>query len=710
VRARNLRPLAWATLAIAATCSVAAIAISSRNGPIVVEPDFGGVSTSFSITAVFSLLLLCFSLVGVTLAVKRPGNGLGWLFCGSGLVLAFSNLASTYETHGISTNPGSLPGAEWFGLASDVLWIPFISTTTVFLFLWFPEGRPVGTGRRRASRIATAAVLTATIVGALAEPHLYQYKRIPNPLGVHLSGWFTNTLVGIGFAVILLTLLYSVASLIGRLRRATGDERLQLRWFVYAAGLVLVFFVPSTILDSVPIVVQVAGGISLLAIPASVAIAVLKYRLYDIDVVISKTIVYGALALFISAVYVAIVVGAGLAIGAGSSNLALQVTATAVVAIGFQPLRSRFQRIANRFVYGERATPYEVLTRFSERMAGTYATEDVLPRTARVIAEGTGAERTDVWLRIGDTLRPGATWPFDGARSDPIALESGALPAIPVADHAAPVTFHDQLLGAISVAMPATQPITPAARKLVDDLASQAGLVLSNVRLAADLEFRLEQIAERAAELRASRQRIVAAQDDERRRLERNIHDGAQQHLVALAVKLRLARGLVRTDPAKARAMLGELESETEEALDTLIDLSRGIYPPLLEEQGIAAALAAQYTRSGLDVHMTTDGARRYAIEVEAAVYFCVLEALQNAAKYAGDGAIEVAIGERSTSLEFSVTDHGRGFDPDVVRAGSGLQNMSDRVSVLGGTVRVESTPGSGTVVRGSVPLVEAVA
>jgi signal transduction histidine kinase len=272
------------------------------------------------------------------------------------------------------------------------------------------------------------------------------------------------------------------------------------------------------------------------------------------------------------------------------------------------------------------------------------------------------------------------------------------------------VTFRDQLLGAISVAMPAAQPITPAARKLVDDLASQAGLVLSNVRLAADLEFRLEQIAERAAELRASRQRIVAAQDDERRRLERNIHDGAQQHLVALAVKLRLARALVRTDPAKAQAMLGELESETEEALDTLIDLSRGIYPPLLEEQGIAAALAAQYTRSGLDVHMTTDGARRYAIEVEAAVYFCVLEALQNAAKYAGDGAIVVAIGERSTGLEFSVTDHGRGFDPDVVRAGSGLQNMTDRVSVLGGTVRVESVPGAGTVVRGSVPLVEAVA
>ena len=140
--ARRLRPLAWATLAIAVACSAAAIAIASRSGPVVVEPDFGSISASFGTIAGFSIGLLCFSLVGVMLALKRPDNGLGWLFCGTGLVLAFSNLASAYEAHGISTNPGSLPGPQWFGLASDVLWIPFISITTVFLFLWFPEGKP----------------------------------------------------------------------------------------------------------------------------------------------------------------------------------------------------------------------------------------------------------------------------------------------------------------------------------------------------------------------------------------------------------------------------------------------------------------------------------------------------------------------------------------------------------------------------------------
>ena len=231
-------------------------------------------------------------------------------------------------------------------------------------------------------------------------------------------------------------------------------------------------------------------------------------------------------------------------------------------------------------------------------------------------------------------------------------------------------------------------------------------MVLSNVRLTADLEARLDQIAHQAAELRASRQRIVAAQDAERRRLERNIHDGAQQHLVALAVNLRLARGLVRTDPAHARTMLDELRGEIDLALDTLNALSLGIYPPLLEEQGIAPALAAQYMRSELPVHLDAGNLRRrYPIETEAAVYFCCLEALQNAAKYAGAARIDVRMRERGGEIEFEVADDGNGFDLDAAPRGSGLVNMNDRLSVFGGSVTVMSSPGSGTVVRGRVPV-----
>src|SRR5206468_10316670 len=254
----------------------------------------------------------------------------------------------------------------------------------------------------------------------------------------------------------------------------------------------------------------------------------------------------------------------------------------------------------------------------------------------------------------------------------------------------APVRHQGELLGAIGVTKPANEPLAPAEAELLDRLAEQAGLVLANARLTADLEARLAQIARQAADLRASRQRIVVAQDEERRRLERNIHDGAQQHLVALAVKLRLAKTALQKDPELGRRMLEEIQGEVDAALDTLRSLALGIYPPLLEDQGIAAALAAQYLRSGLPVRMEADGLGRYPIELEAAVYFCTLEALQNAAKYANATQITIAFLVRNDALEFTVADDGVGFDPAAGGNGTGVPGMRDRISVSGGGARTE--------------------
>src|SRR5205823_2830376 len=427
-------------------------------------------------------------------------------------------------------------------------------------------------------------------------------------------------------------------------------------------------------------------------------------RLYDVDVVIRKTVVVGVLAAFITAVYVAVVVGLG---SLFSVTLFLRIAATALVAVAFQPVRDRANRLANRLVFGDRATPYEVLARFGERVGETYASDDVLPRIARVVAEGTGAGRSDVWLRLGDRLTLAASWPVSEPQSS-FAIEGNELPPID-ADRVAPVGHQGELLGAIAVTKPASEPLTAGEAELLDRLAEQAGLVLANAGLTADLEARLMQIAQQAADLRSSRQRIVAAQDEERRRLERNIHDGAQQHLVALAVKLRLAKTALQTDPERGRLMLQEIGGEADAALDTLRSLALGIYPPLLEEQGIAAALAAQYTRSELPVRMETDGIGRYPIELEAAVYFCTLEALQNAAKYAHASAITISFRELDGALEFSVVDDGVGFDPDSQGAGSGIQGIRDRVAVFGGDAEIASSPGAGTTVVGRVPVHETV-
>jgi signal transduction histidine kinase len=255
-----------------------------------------------------------------------------------------------------------------------------------------------------------------------------------------------------------------------------------------------------------------------------------------------------------------------------------------------------------------------------------------------------------------------------------------------------PVRHRDELLGALSITKAPSDPVSPTEEKLVGDLALQAGLVLRNVRLVEDL--------------RASRGRLVAAQDEERRRLERNIHDGAQQQLVALAVKAKLADAMVDKDAEKAREILAQIQAETQEALETLRDLARGVYPPLLADKGLVAALEAQARRAPVRVAIGADGVERYPQEVEATAYFCVLEALQNASKYADASAVTIELSVSEDRLGFAVADDGRGFDPAATPRGSGLQNIADRLEALGGTLEIHSEPGAGTRLVGLLPIV----
>jgi signal transduction histidine kinase len=320
-------------------------------------------------------------------------------------------------------------------------------------------------------------------------------------------------------------------------------------------------------------------------------------------------------------------------------------------------------------------------------MADTYSTEDVLPRMASILGAGTGAESVAIWLLVGRELRPAAGWPPDARPEQPRSL-----PAFAVARQGSfEVRHQGDLLGAITVAMPANDPMNPSKERLIRDLASQVGLVLRNVRL--------------IEELRGSRRRIVAAVDEGRRRLERNIHDGAQQQLVALAVKIRLTDGSVDRDPAKAHELLAQLQAEVIDALENLRDLARGIYPPLLADEGLTAAVQAQARKSPVPVDVAPDGIGRYPQDVEASVYFCVLEALQNVAKYAKASRVNVRLRHEAGLLAFEVRDDGVGFDPSTAPRGTGLQGMADRIDAVGGTFALRSAPGGGTTIAGTIPV-----
>jgi signal transduction histidine kinase len=621
------------------------------------------------------------------------------------LVAATAGLAGNYATYALVTHPGSLP----FGRAAA--WIDrwaIVPALAMFipLFLLFPDGRIPSRRWRPALWLAIGAPLLATVAFAVTPGRMtgafadLQSVRVVNPLGLDVLGRdAANNIAQVGGFLTLAAAVLAAAAIVVRYRGAQGEVRQQIRWLAFVAVLFFAVFAAGLTLAAIvgdeSHIGDVAGNVMFvlltlilaLGIPGACAVAILKYRLYDLDVVVRKAVVFGVLAVFITVVYAAIVGGVGAVVGSRSNTVASFVAA-AVLAVAFAPVRDRAQHLADRLVYGKRATPYEVLTEFSSRVAGTYATTDVLVRMAEILAAGTGARRARVWLRVGGELRPEASWPAGEDVPSALRLAGDQLPEFPGED-GFEVRHHGELLGALTVAMPPEDPMTPAKAKLVADLAAQAGLVLRNVRL--------------IEELRDSRRRLVAAQDEERRRLERNIHDGAQQQLVALSIKLGLAESLVDRDPSKARDLMSALRTESSEALENLRDLARGIYPPLLADQGLAAALTAQARKSPLPVTVESDGIGRYAQDVEATVYFCTLEALQNVAKYAGATKATVRLAASGGSLTFEVADDGQGFDPAATGYGTGLQGMADRLDAIGGTLTIWSAPGAGTTVTGQV-------
>ena len=674
---QSARRLAWAIGAFCLLLVVAALVLLVLDWPAIDSP--------FTAQLPWFLNAVITSVLGVLIATRRPRNPIGWLL----LAISFGN--AIYLVGGFVAMLGLLHGASrssWVGWPAWVFnWTSgFGAFLLLVLVFFFPDGRLPGPRWRWIAYFAVVANLVSTPASMLDTSPVTLSQRlpnVPNPIGVGAISTFANS--ALGFIVLIPLFVVVIASVVVRFRRSTGVEHQQLKWFAYTVagvlGVTLAGFAFSPLSSAIGGAVASVGfdlGIGV-ALPLTIGLAVMKYGLYDIDIFISRTIVYGTLAAFITAVYVGIAVGIGTLVGSGGRpNLGLSILATAIVAIGFQPVRERVQRVANRLVYGQRATPYEVLSEFSGRVAETYSADDVLPRMARVLRDGTGAESATVWLRSGDQLRAAATDPATSDGHAPLKLIGKALPAMTSSDRVVAVDHQGELLGALSVVKRRGEALTPLEIKLIDDLAHQAGLVLKNVGLTDELMQRLE-------ELRTSRQRLVHAQDEERRRLERNLHDGAQQHLVALKVKLGLAQSLAQRDPEKARDTVRQLKADADEALETLRDLARGIYPPLLAHKGLKSALESQARKSTLPVAVDADGVTRYSQDVEAAVYFCVLEALQNVQKYAEATAVVVRLRQDGGHLLFEVDDDGRGFDVATVKRGAGLTNMTDRLDAIDG-------------------------
>jgi signal transduction histidine kinase len=667
--------------------------------------------------AVGVLTTVSFATAGLLIARRRPQNPISWLICAAGVLGGLGTWAGQYARYAYVTNPGALP----FGDIAAWLYIcpafgPFLALTAIFLPLLFPDGRLPSRRWRPLAAIALCASILFTLLLAISPgPVDASLTEVPNPFG--LPG--ARPLLAIAAPFILALLVTSMAGAIAaavvRLRRARGVERQQLKWFVYATALLVLAIVGPGALAypnfdaSSTLLSGAALAIAFPLLPAAIGIAILRYRLWDIDILINRTLVYGALTACISALYV-VVVGYLGALFHDPNNLTISLVGAGLVAVLFQPLRARLQRGVNHLLYGERDEPYAVLARLGQRMEATLAPDAVLPTLVETVATALRLPYAAVMLKQADAFVTAAEYrdkeigrQGDKATGGPDASLSWS-PGLLVS---LSLNYQGEVVGKLLLAPRAPgASFSPADRRLLAVLAQQAGVAAHAVRLTYDLQ-------NVSADLQHARERLIAAREEERRRIRRDLHDGVGPVLSSLVQRLDLARSLLEHDPDAAGALIDSLKREVRA---TLADIRRLVYalrPPALDEFGLLAAIreqAAHYQQpDGLRVGVAAPAPLpALPAAVEVAAYRIALEALTNVARHARARQCEIMLTLAGTAerqaLCLEVLDDGVGL-PEASREGIGMVSIRERAAELGGTCTIERRAQGGTRICAWLPL-----
>jgi len=654
------------------------------------------------------VLVAAWAVAAVFVVVHRPTEPLAELMGLAAVVGAAILLGAALAGRDVATDTVRDFGSGMRGVAVALL--PGVGLHLVL-------GLPDGSLRTRARRLWVAAGYAGSAVVAVYLVH-------DRP---HVAIW----------PVAALAIAGGVVGLVGYVARcrAAGSvhERARLQWPAWAVVVAGAISVTAWVLHELvswPEPIRAVAVATTVLIPLSLALGSSERIAVRIDRLLVHTITMAGLAAMVAASYLLIVLGLGRApTGDEKTLLGLSMLAAAVAALLWIPVRERLTDFATRRVYGERHAPDEVIRTFGSRLTRALPLDELLLQLAESLKKTMSLSVAEVWTRGGGgRLERAVSVPDRGTAAMELGAEeetvvaragvSGAawariwMPAILRADdeilRVAPITNSGELLGLIVVRRPeGALGFDENDDQALTELARQVGLALHNVKLDSALQESLDEVRRQADELRASRARIVEAGDAQRRRIERDLHDGAQQHLVALAVSVNLVRQIADNDPDTAKSMLEQIGTDLQEAVQELRNLAHGIYPPLLMDRGLGEALSAASGRAALPTGVEADGIGRYPQALEAAVYFCCLEALQNAAKHAGEGAqAMITVREDEGALLFEVRDDGAGFDLATgAHEGHGFVNMRDRVGAIGGSINVESAPGHGTTITGRIPL-----
>ncbi len=624
---------------------------------------------------------------GAFIASRRPRNPIGWFILATGIVGAFVGFGEEYAAYALLTRPGLLPGGEIIAGISNWLWIFSMGLGAIYIPLYFPDGRLPSPRWRIVAWLGVLWMIMGSLRLIIEPGPLDNMRFVINPFGIEklaaqLSWLSLYTALGIG----LLVMGAAALSLILRYRRSGGEVRLQIKWVAYAAALM-----PLS-----GIVGQFDGWFAdlilfliVLAFPAATWIAILRYRLYDIDLIINRTLVYGAVTACIIAVY-ALVVGAIGTLFQAQGNWLIALIATGLVAALFQPLRERWQHWVNQLLYGHRDEPFEVLASLGKRLQGTMSPETIYPTIVESVAQTLKLPYVALTVKKGDTEQ---------------TVKSFGKPT--AAPDAFPLTYQGVVIGQLLAAQRSPdEPFTTGEKRLLRNIARQAGTAVYTHQLAADLQ--------------RARQQIVASREEERRRLRRDLHDGLGPALASHMLKIGSARALLNRDPATTDRLLLELETSIE---TTLADVRRLVYnlrPPALDQWGLAGAVRAYAAecesgemsgnRQKLAIKIDApDRLPPLPAAVEVAAYHIAREGLTNVVRHAQAQhcTLKLAVDEGENGrLHLRISDDGQGL-PDIFHAGVGLASMQERAEELGGNCVIKSSGKKGTRVTAVLPLAD---
>jgi two-component system, NarL family, sensor kinase len=654
--------LSWAAALVAAVVTLAAavLAAAGRDVSLFLVPQALG-----------------YAAMGCVLLARRPGHPMGPLLCLIGLAIAFWQLPFAYARYALVHSPGSLP------FSTAMLWMntwakaAAISLAGLVLPLVFPEGRLLSP-RWRPALWAALAFIPLYIAGYALIPQSMGsfFHKLPNPYTVPRLDRLFEAIQVLAVVCGVAVAAAAVASVLLRWRRADRVRRQQLKWFLAVSPLAAVSFL-ATLIASGPLSL-VISLISGTLTPVAIGIAVLRYRLYEIDILLSRAVLYGLLTAGVAAVYVAVVELAYWLFGVHGTNLPVQVVATALGAAALFPLRDRVQRRVDRLFYGDRGVPYEALARLGRQVEEAADPETALSSVVRTVADSLRLPYAALELRLGDGWSPAAA--YGDAPPQVVAFA---------------LTFQRETVGRLLVGTRSRgEQLGPDDERLLADLARQAGPAAHAVALRRALD--------------ASRAGLVTAREEERRRLRRDLHDGLGPTLAGLTLGLDIARARSASQP-ELQELLGKLKAETQRAVADVRRIVYGLRPPALDQFGLVGSLREevgrlQYESPSLTVSLDApaEGLADLPAAVEVACYRIVTEALTNVTRHAHATQCSVRL-QLNHGLDVNICDDGVGL-PEGWRAGVGIASMRERVTELGGDLMIEPSLPHGTRINAHLP------